>query len=96
MQLYSIGDTAQKSRTTIETLRHYDRIGLLKPACVAAGSGYRYYSNRELLTLLIIQYCKRHGASLKAVSYTHLSRHPVEPGDGILLLFLQVLPAEEL
>ena len=68
MQLYSIGDTAQKSRTTIETLRHYDRIGLLKPACVAAGSGYRYYSNRELLTLLIIQYCKRHGASLKEIS----------------------------
>ncbi len=68
MHLYSIGDMAQKSHTTIETLRHYDRIGLLKPACVAAGSGYRYYSSRELLTLLIIQYCKRRGASLKEIS----------------------------
>lgn len=67
MQLYSIGDAAHKAHITIETLRHYDRIGLLKPACVATHSGYRYYSDRELLNLMVIQFCKRHGFSLKEI-----------------------------
>lgn len=40
----SIGEFAKIRNTTTETLRHYDRIGLLKPIKVDPKTGYRYYS----------------------------------------------------
>jgi DNA-binding transcriptional MerR regulator len=42
--LLSIGRFARLSGLTIRTLRHYDEIGLLRPARIDASSGYRYYS----------------------------------------------------
>ena len=42
--LLSIGRFARLSGLTIRTLRHYDEIGLLRPAHVADDTGYRYYS----------------------------------------------------
>jgi DNA-binding transcriptional MerR regulator len=35
----------------IEALRHYDALGLLKPAEVDPFTGYRYYSARQLVSL---------------------------------------------
>ena len=43
-ELLSIGHFARLSGLTIRTLRHYDEIGLLRPARTDASSGYRYYS----------------------------------------------------
>ena len=40
----SIGEFAKQRNITTETLRHYDRIGLLKPVKVDPDTGYRYYS----------------------------------------------------
>lgn len=40
----SIGQVATMSRLTIRALRHYDDIGLLRPARVDPSSGYRYYT----------------------------------------------------
>ncbi len=40
----SIGEFARLRNITTETLRHYDRIGLLKPIEVDKKTGYRYYS----------------------------------------------------
>ena len=39
-----IGEFAWLSQVTVETLRHYDRIGLLKPVHLDRFTGYRYYS----------------------------------------------------
>ncbi len=40
--LLKIGDFARLCNTTVDTLLHYDRLGLLKPAEVRS-NGYRYY-----------------------------------------------------
>ncbi|OAB41940.1 MerR family transcriptional regulator [Paenibacillus glacialis] len=64
---YSIGETAKLASTTIETLRHYDRISLLKPAKVDSHSGYRYYSDKELVYLNVINFCKQKNMPLNII-----------------------------
>lgn len=64
---YSIGETAKLAGTTIETLRHYDRIHLLKPAKVDPSSGYRYYSDKELIYLDVIDFCKKKNMPLHKI-----------------------------
>lgn len=43
-ELLSIGRFARLSGLTVKALRHYDEIGLLRPASVDDSSGYRYYA----------------------------------------------------
>ncbi|TKH01581.1 MerR family transcriptional regulator [Peribacillus simplex] len=40
----SIGEMAKLRSVTVDTLRHYDKIGLLKPYYIDPETGYRYYS----------------------------------------------------
>lgn len=47
---HTIADVARMAGVTSRTLRHYDAIGLLRPARVA-GNGYRWYGRAELLRL---------------------------------------------
>ncbi|MDV3295564.1 MAG: MerR family transcriptional regulator [Brachybacterium paraconglomeratum] len=47
---YSISDVAKMAGISTRTLRHYDEIGLLAPAAVAA-NGYRWYGRDELRRL---------------------------------------------
>ena len=42
--MYSIGMFSQICRVTPKTLRHYDEIGLLRPARIDRFTGYRYYT----------------------------------------------------
>lgn len=42
--LLPIGRFSQITRLSIRMLRHYDEVGLLRPALVDPSSGYRYYS----------------------------------------------------
>jgi DNA-binding transcriptional MerR regulator len=55
------------SKVTSRTLRHYDDIGLLRPAMVA-GSGLRYYERDQLLRLQQILLLRDLGLSLVAIS----------------------------
>jgi DNA-binding transcriptional MerR regulator len=55
------------SRVTSRTLRHYDDIGLLRPAAVA-GHGLRYYGRDELMRLQQILVLRELGLSLDAIS----------------------------
>lgn len=41
--LISIGRLARRAGLTTKALRHYDRVGLLTPAVVDEGTGYRFY-----------------------------------------------------
>lgn len=43
-QYFTIGEAAKAVRTTAETLRHYDRIGLVKPSRTDEWTNYRYYT----------------------------------------------------
>ncbi len=54
-KLYSIKQTAEIAGTTTETLRHYDRIGLVKPCKTDEWTGYRYYSEQEIVRLHTIR-----------------------------------------
>ncbi|MFG1678836.1 MerR family transcriptional regulator [Nonomuraea sp. NPDC049269] len=52
--LLPIGQFAQLARLSVKQLRHYDEIGLLRPACVDAATGYRYYRAAQARTALSI------------------------------------------
>ena len=49
--MLKIGDFSKLSRVSIRMLRHYDDIGLLKPAEIDHFTGYRYYREEQLFTI---------------------------------------------
>lgn len=48
---FSIGEAAKAAHTTSETLRHYDRIGLVKPSKKDEWTNYRYYTEQDIVRL---------------------------------------------
>lgn len=52
---FSISQTAKIVDMTTETLRHYDRIDLVKPYRIDEWTGYRYYSQQEIIRLNTIK-----------------------------------------
>jgi DNA-binding transcriptional MerR regulator len=66
--MFSIGEFSKLGRVTVDTLRHYDALGLLKPAKVDPFTGYRYYSARQLLSLNRILALKEIGFSLEEIA----------------------------
>lgn len=48
---FSIGEAAKIVHTTTETLRHYDRIGLVKPGKKDEWTKYRYYTEQDIVRL---------------------------------------------
>jgi DNA-binding transcriptional MerR regulator/effector-binding domain-containing protein len=67
-QLYSIGQAARICDISIQTLRYYDKIGLVKPEHVEEHSGYRFYANRGLLQIKIVQDMKAMNFSLEEIA----------------------------
>jgi len=61
--LLSISDFAEFSRTTRDTLLHYDRIGLLSPV-LRGENNYRYYSSSQLAIVNVIRTFQQLGMSL--------------------------------
>ena len=49
--MLKIGDFSKLSRVSIRMLRHYDDIGLLKPAETDDFTGYRYYREDQLFLI---------------------------------------------
>ncbi len=66
--MFRIGEFSRIARVTIETLRHYDALGLLKPEQVDTFTGYRYYAARQLKTLTRILALKESGFSLDEIA----------------------------
>ena len=52
--MLSIGEFSKISHLTMNTLRYYDEIGLLKPAFIDPKNGYRYYDIFQLEIALLI------------------------------------------
>ena len=50
-KLFSVSEAAKLVNMTAETLRHYDRIGLVRPSKTDEWTGYRYYSQQEIVRL---------------------------------------------
>ncbi len=64
--VWTIIEVARASRVTSRTLRHYDAIGLLRPAGVGA-NGYREYGQDELLRLQAILVLRELGLPLDEI-----------------------------
>lgn len=65
--MYSIGMFSQICRVTPKTLRHYDEIGLLRPARIDRFTGYRYYTTGQLPRMNQIQSLRQMGFSLTEI-----------------------------
>jgi DNA-binding transcriptional MerR regulator len=65
ISMFKIGAFAKLSGVTVKTLRHYDELGLLKPARVDEESGYRFYTAEQLLTIRRIAGFKEQGLTLE-------------------------------
>lgn len=66
--MITIGKMSLACHCSPKTLRHYDQIGLLKPAQVDLETGFRYYSLEQIDTVLNIQRFKRLGFSLSEIA----------------------------
>ena len=64
--LLKAGEFARLCRTTKETLRHYDRIGLLRPAA-RGENGYKLYSFMQLVDFSLVSALQSTGLSLAEV-----------------------------
>lgn len=62
--MLKIGDFSKLSRVSIRMLRHYDDIGLLKPAEIDEFTGYRYYREEQLFIIGRITALKDMGFTL--------------------------------
>jgi DNA-binding transcriptional MerR regulator len=65
-RLYGPREFAKRSRVTVRTLHHYDRLGLLRPTGRST-SGYRRYSEKDLVRLQQIVTLKFIGFSLQEI-----------------------------
>ena len=65
--MFSIGEFARHGRVSVRMLRHYDAIGLIRPACVDAATGYRFYQASQLGELNRVIALKELGFTLQQV-----------------------------
>ncbi len=64
---YSIGEAAKALNITTETLRHYDRINLVKPSRKDELTNYRYYVQEDLIKITTIRALQAMDLSLKEI-----------------------------
>ena len=50
-EFFQIGEAAEIANTTSETLRHYDRIGLVRPSRKDKWTNYRYYTKQDIVRI---------------------------------------------
>ena len=79
-----IGDLAQATGVTVDTLRYYEREGLLPPAERTAG-GFRCYSQETAQRMRFIKQARELGLSLQEI------RQLVHPENGRCAAVRQVL-----
>ena len=72
MKYYSIGEFANQIGKTIQTLRNWDKKGILKPSHVTKG-GTRYYSEEQLNHFLGLKSEKQ--INKKIIGYCRVSSH---------------------
>lgn len=65
--MYKIKEFATLCGCSIYTLRYYDEIDLLKPKMVNHHSGYRYYTDEQILQYLEIKEFQEIGFSVQEI-----------------------------
>lgn len=67
MKKLSIGQMAKLNQISVQALRLYDELDILKPIEVNQDTGYRYYDVKQSAQLDMIQYMKATGMTLKEI-----------------------------
>lgn len=78
---YLIGEVSEITGITRETLRHYDRLGIISPAYVDPANGYRYYSYAQFWCFDIITVCRNLGvplAKIRSILNSHNNEKVIE------------------
>jgi DNA-binding transcriptional MerR regulator len=80
-----IGDFSRLTQVSVRMLRHYDEMGLLKPAHIDHETGYRYYSASQIPRLMRILAFQDLGFSLRQIG--HLLSRALSPDElrGMIL-----------
>ena len=81
-ELFSIGRLSKIAKVSIDTIRYYDSIGLLKPAYISEDTGYRYYGTGQVEMLDKIKELKDYGFSLNEIK-----KMPIEDETKMLEFF---------
>jgi DNA-binding transcriptional MerR regulator len=66
-ELYSIGEISNIFNVTIDTLRYYDKLNLIKPI-LKADNGYRYYSKTQFEMISTVLLLKSSGTPLSTLN----------------------------
>ena len=82
-EIFTVAEFAEFTRTTRDTLLHYERIGLLSPDS-RGENNYRYYSNGQLAVVNLIRTCRALGMTLAEIKILKQNRTP-ELVDELLL-----------
>ena len=73
-EYYRIGETASLMGITTQTLRFYDKIGLVKPVKIDPRTGYRYYAYEQFHFIDRIKYLQSLGMPLDDIKEVMLSK----------------------
>lgn len=84
--MYKIGEFSQLGQVSVRTLRHYDQLGLLKPAHIDRFTDYRYYTIEQLPRLNRILALKDLGFSLEHIAGLLGDNLPADQLRGMLKL----------
>ncbi|GLZ33399.1 MerR family transcriptional regulator [Lentzea sp. NBRC 105346] len=84
--MFTIGDFAQLGLVSVRMLRHYDAIGLLRPAHVDPATGYRFYEATQLARLNRLVALKDLGLTLDQVGVVLDDKIGLSELQGMLLL----------
>ncbi len=84
--MLKIGDFSRLGQISVRMLRHYDQLGLIKPAYVDPESDYRYYSLDQLPRLHRILALKDLGLSLDQIEQVLRENLSPEQLQGMLAL----------
>jgi DNA-binding transcriptional MerR regulator len=87
--LLTIGAFARRSRLSMKALRLYDRQGLLTPAHVDPGSGYRRYRESQLATARLIAMLRRLDMPLTRVA--EIVSAPPQRGAALLAAYWEAV-----
>ena len=66
MNILTVGQLARKAHIHIETVRYYEKLGLM-PVPKKNASGYRQYSEQDVSRLVFIKHAQDLGFSLKEI-----------------------------
>lgn len=67
-ELFQIGEVSKLFHISVSILRHYDKVGLVKPEYIDPDTGYRYYSTRQFECLNTIRYLRALDMPLEKIS----------------------------